>query len=71
MSAIQNLQLQQESPFCELGSSRAQMFTSGQEQHEKLFTPGNSQTELGIKEPARLSQPDLSPIVMSMILSAN
>lgn len=54
-----------------MASSPAQMFTSAQEQQEKLFTPGNSQTEFGTKEPARLSQIDLSPLVMSMIFSTN
>lgn len=35
------------------------MFTSAQEQQEKRFTPGNSQTQLGCKEPARLPHADL------------
>lgn len=34
----------------------AQMFKSAQEQQEKVFTPGNSQTQLGTKESARLAQ---------------
>ena len=33
--------------FSALASSPAQMLTSAQEQQEKLFTPGNSQTEFG------------------------
>lgn len=47
------------------------MLTSAQEQHEKLFTPGNSQTQLGTKELVRLSHTDLLPLPMSMILSSN
>lgn len=47
------------------------MFTSAQEQQEKLFTPGNSQTQLGTKEPASLPHADLLLLVMSVILSSN
>lgn len=59
---IQSPQLQHWLPSAAssaLGSGPAQMFTSAQEQQENLFTPGNSQRELGTKEPARLSQTDL------------
>ncbi|TNN74636.1 hypothetical protein EYF80_015183 [Liparis tanakae] len=57
--------------FSAQASRPAQMFTSVQEQQQKSFTPGNSQTELGTKEAARLSRTDLSPFVMSMIPPTN